>query len=59
MPDTYEMTCWVCFEAFDIETYGDGECPECHRRYEYIEGHAMELSETDRGTLGALPRKTG
>jgi hypothetical protein len=38
------FTCLVCGTEFGIERHGDGRCPHCDQRYEYGEGHRMQLT---------------
>jgi len=41
------VNCHECGTQFDIEDYGDGECPRCVRRYVYEEAIVPSLDGKD------------
>jgi len=48
---TEQIYCELCDGLFDIEKYGEGECPDCGFKYEWTEGYVVKLDEDHKKTL--------
>ena len=45
------LDCIICGEEFEIDLYGDGNCPNCGQRYEYEEHYQIVLSKSQVALL--------
>jgi hypothetical protein len=39
------LDCIICDKEFDVDEYGESECPSCGQGYEYDEGVFIELTD--------------
>ncbi len=54
-----KMECEICNTEFEVDTYGDGACPNCGTRYLYDEGQQLDLSDEQKEVLRQFAAKGG
>ena len=53
--ETVKMQCEICNKLFDIEKYGNGNCPDCNQRYSHDNDvYVIELTVSQKNILRAM-----
>ena len=52
----YDATCIICGAIQNVHAYSEYVCTGCGQKYEYEEGHMIELSDEQIQSLRQIPR---